>query len=295
MNSDVFMLQQKYTAGVEQALRRYMENAKIPETLQKCMAYSLLSGGKRLRPTLLLASCEMLGGTVADAMPFAAAIEMIHCYSLIHDDLPAMDNDDMRRGKPTCHKVFGEGMAILAGDGLLSYAVQIMADTCGSEEPGRLLAMRAVLLGAGVSGMVAGQCLDLENENNPKRDEATLLAIHAGKTGAMLTAAVTAGAYAANAKPEEVTALERFGRWYGLLFQITDDILDVEGDSALVGKTLGKDAAEGKLTYPLLYGLDASKRKAQEAAAKAQEAIAGFGAGAALLHAITVQTLTRNH
>ncbi|MDD3921363.1 MAG: polyprenyl synthetase family protein [Eubacteriales bacterium] len=295
MNSQLLEQQQAYIKAVNTALEIYMKRPGIPDRLRESMAYSLFAGGKRLRPVLLLACNQMLSGDMESAMPFACAIEMIHSYSLIHDDLPAMDNDDLRRGKPTNHKVFGEGMAVLAGDGLLSYAVQIMAEACAAGTRAQMLAMQAVLQGAGVTGMVAGQCLDLENERNPVQNEATLRAIHAGKTGAMLIAAVTAGAHTANANASQVTALARFGEQYGLLFQITDDILDVTGTAAQMGKTLGKDAASGKLTYPSLFGLNESKRKAVETAELAKASLEIFGQSAAFLHELVSDTLKRDY
>ena len=234
-----FLEQQKqYASLVDQALTVYLAAEDIPKQLLESMSYSVLAGGKRLRPTIALAVCEMLNGSMEDAMPFACALEMIHTYSLIHDDLPAMDNDDYRRGRLTNHKVFGEGQAILAGDALLSYAFELMLKeiaTCPG--PRLVLAAQAVAKGAGVTGMVAGQALDLQNEGSGRMDENTLLSIHRGKTAAMLLASVEAGAYCAGAGEDILAYLRDFGSHYGLLFQITDDILDITGDKGSMGKT----------------------------------------------------------
>ncbi len=255
------------------ALQAYMK-AEMPEELRKAMEYSLLAGGKRLRPMLCLSACEMAGGQLEAALPLACALEMIHTYSLIHDDLPCMDDDDFRRGRPSNHKVFGEANALLAGDGLLSIAAEIAR-------------------GAGVNGMVAGQWKDLANEKNPSADAATLTDIHTRKTGALITAAVLAGGLAGKADAAEMKALRAFGAHFGVLFQITDDLLDVEGDEKTVGKTLGKDAAHEKLTYPALYGVPASRRMAEEEARLAEDALAPFGERAAWFIELTEQTLTR--
>ncbi len=265
----------RYTALTESALTQYLDAPNIPQRLKDSMAYSLFAGGKRLRPCLALAACELLGGEDGQVLPLACALEMIHTYSLIHDDLPAMDNDDYRRGKLTNHKVFGEGPAILAGDGLLSYAIEIALSHCAAHDFAAHLvqATKAVFHGAGVTGMVAGQSLDLEAEKEHLCSEDLLQAIHRGKTAAMLIASVEAGGLCANGSQEALQALHSFGAYYGLLFQITDDILDVVGDAKQMGKTLGKDAANGKLTYPALYGLSVAREKAQQAAKAAKDAL----------------------
>ena len=277
------------------ALQAYMK-AEMPEELRKAMEYSLLAGGKRLRPMLCLSACEMTGGQLEAALPLACALEMIHTYSLIHDDLPCMDDDDFRRGRPSNHKVFGEANALLAGDGLLSFAFEVML----SEGPKHIAAApryyeaaAEIAHGAGVNGMVAGQWKDLANEKNPSADAATLTDIHARKTGALITAAVLAGGLAGRADAAEMEALRAFGAHFGVLFQITDDLLDVEGDEKTVGKTLGKDAAHEKLTYPALYGVPASRCMAEEEARLAKEALAPFGERAAWFIELTEQTLTR--
>lgn len=277
------------------ALQAYMK-AEMPEELRKAMEYSLLAGGKRLRPMLCLSACEMTGGQLEAALPLACALEMIHTYSLIHDDLPCMDDDDFRRGRPSNHKVFGEANALLAGDGLLSFAFEVML----SEGPKHITAApryyeaaAEIAHGAGVNGMVAGQWKDLANEKNPAADAATLTDIHTRKTGALITAAVLAGGLAGRADAAEMEALRAFGAHFGVLFQITDDLLDVEGDEKTVGKTLGKDAAHEKLTYPALYGVPASRRMAEEEARLAKEALAPFEERAAWFIELTEQTLTR--
>lgn len=287
----------RYGALIARTLEDYMRNPYIPAGLLKAMNYSLNNGGKRMRPCLTLAACEMLGGDAEDALPVACALEMIHSYSLIHDDLPAMDDDDFRRGKPSNHKVFGEGMAILAGDGLLSYAFEVMlcALALHSDNPGYLEAVRAVAGGAGVCGMVAGQAVDLEPENGQGALEDRLKYIHARKTGAIIKAAALAGAHIANADAKQMEAVSEFGSLYGLLFQITDDVLDVEGDFAGMGKTLGKDKEAHKLTYVNLYGLEAAKRMARETAQQAKAALAGFGASAGYFLELTDITLGRKH
>lgn len=290
-----FLEQQKqYAALVDEALSVYLAAEDIPKQLIESMSYSVFAGGKRLRPAITLAVCEMLNGSMEDTMPFACALEMIHTYSLIHDDLPAMDNDDYRRGKLTNHKVFGEGQAVLAGDALLSYAFESMLKIIARRPELKFaLAAQAVATGAGVRGMVAGQSLDLQNEGGGRMDEDTLLSIHRGKTSAMLLAAVEAGAHCAGAGEETLAYLREFGAHYGLLFQITDDILDITGDEGSMGKTLGKDEKTGKLTFPAVYGLDGAIVKAEEAAAKAHAALYPLGERAWFLKELVSYTLTR--
>lgn len=288
---------ERYRALVEGALGAYMGNSSIPARLLEAMAYSLQSGGKRLRPCLALAACEMLKGRAEDALPAACALEMIHTYSLIHDDLPAMDDDDYRRGRPSNHKVFGEGMAILAGDGLLSYAFEVMLEALArhGNDPGYLEAIRAVAAGAGVAGMVAGQTVDLESEGEAVMSAERLQYIHQRKTGAMIRAALLAGAHIAHGEERQLAALGEFGSLYGLLFQITDDVLDVEGSFEGMGKTLGKDQAAHKLTYVNLYGLQAAKEMAADTARRAKEALAIFGHSAEYFLELTDSTLSRDH
>ena len=243
----------------------------VVDPLKLSMRYSLLAGGKRLRPVLCLAANALRDGDIKEAMPLAVAVEMIHTYSLIHDDLPAMDNDQLRRGKPTNHVIFGEAMAILAGDGLLSYAMEKMMDNIGlypTKVVEHLKAINSIVHAAGIFGMVAGQCLDLEAEGRSIKKE-ELYAIHSRKTGALIKAPLLAGLYLCRPSGEEVKAIEAYGEELGLCFQIVDDILDVMGDQEKLGKSIGKDEKEDKLTYPKLYGVDKSKELAKEHGNKA--------------------------
>ncbi|HML48585.1 MAG TPA: polyprenyl synthetase family protein, partial [Clostridia bacterium] len=274
-----------YADQIEDALDALSADADIPQPLRDAMRYSLLSGGKRLRGVLLLAAAEMAEGPAQEALLPACALEMIHCYSLIHDDLPAMDDDDLRRGKPTNHKVFGEGMAVLAGDGLLSMAFETLLEN-GLRHPenglGHLRAIREIAKGAGVRGMVAGQCLDIAHDG--ARDPAELLLqIHLRKTGALLTAPVLAGLHLGGADARALEAGEAYGRALGLCFQIVDDLLDVEGDVGVLGKQTGMDAARGKLTWPGVYGVEASREEAVRLGKAAVAALEPFGPRAVFL------------
>jgi geranylgeranyl pyrophosphate synthase len=272
--------------AVEQALARLLRPA-APHLAAICdaMRYSLLAGGKRLRPVLTLTAAEAAAPGEVEAMrlamPAACAIEMIHTYSLVHDDLPAMDNDSLRRGKPTLHVVHGEGMAILAGDGLLAEAFALLArepEDAGRPEVAarKLETIRRIADAAGAAGMVGGQAIDLQAVGHGRGadafDAGALEDMHARKTGALIRAAAVSGAIMAGAPPACVDAIGRYASWLGLAFQIVDDVLDVEGEA--LGKTAGKDAAAGKPTYPALFGLDASRRMAQEAADSAVAALA---------------------
>ena len=264
-----------------------MEGA--PEPLKGAMRYSLLSGGKRLRGCLLLAACDLAGGNRDEAMPFACALEMIHAYSLIHDDLPAMDNDTMRRGKPTNHVVYGEAVAILAGDGLLTHAVEVMA---ASRHPLAFRALGEIVGAAGVQGMLAGQTLDVTLEGS-KPDMETVQRIHKGKTAALLTAPLTAGLILAGANEAEIQAGREYGYHLGMAFQIVDDLLDLEGDPALMGKTLGKDLEEGKITWPATVGIEQARKDAAWHIDQAVNALKCFGNKAEFLQALAVSTLNR--
>jgi geranylgeranyl diphosphate synthase type II len=257
-----------------------------PSAVADAMRYSLTAGGKRLRPILCLASAEAVGGRREDAMPVACAIELIHTYSLVHDDLPAMDNDTMRRGRPTLHVVAGEGMAILAGDGLLTEAFALMAREPRTGDPivvGRKLqVIDIVATAAGAVGMVGGQALDLASATPlagaaPTLDPQALQTMHAKKTGALIRAAAAAGATMGGGTGAQIDAFDRAAGHYGLAFQIVDDILDVQGESADLGKTAGKDAAAGKPTYPALYGLERSRQMAAECLEQAESALRGAG------------------
>lgn len=260
------------------------------ERLLAAMRYSLLAGGKRLRPLLFLAALESLGqaeASLAAYLPFACGIEMLHTYSLIHDDLPAMDDDDLRRGRPSCHKAFDEATAILAGDGLLTHCFcRLLAVDAPAERivrAGRYFAWQA-----GVGGMVAGQALDLAAENAATPlDLAGLRSIHASKTGALLEAAVVCGAILAGADERQQRALADFGRQFGLAFQITDDILDVVGEQSKLGKPVGSDAANHKTTYVSLFGLDGARQAAEKAQQGAQNALLALGERGELLAALT--------
>ena len=285
--------------NTEETLRAYKERLEAyldampisgaPDQLREAMRYSLLSGGKRLRGCLLLSACELAGGTAEEALPFAAALEMIHAYSLIHDDLPAMDNDTLRRGKPTNHVVFGEALAILAGDALLTHAVEVMAS---SGHPNAFPALGEIIRAAGVGGMLAGQTLDVTNEG-AEPDIRLVEEIHRGKTAALLTAPLTAGLILAGAEGALVEAGREYGFHLGMAFQIVDDLLDLEGDPALMGKTLGKDQAEGKLTWPACVGIEQAKKDAEKHIGQAVEALASFGEKAAFLQVLALSTLHR--
>lgn len=254
--------------------------------LREAMEYSLKVGGKRLRPSLLLAACEFAGGSLEEALPYALALEYIHTYSLIHDDLPAMDNDDLRRGKPTNHKVYGEAMAILAGDGLLSTAAETVTGEplkyAGDPEKmkGHIRAAHEIMSRAGSSGMVAGQTADVTGEN--KKATAELVRyIEEHKTGDLLTAPVRAGLMIAGADDDMLAAFSEFAMDTGIAFQILDDILDIEGDAELMGKTLGKDEDEGKCNYASVHGIDAAKEELHRLTGEAKEAISAYGPEAA--------------
>jgi geranylgeranyl diphosphate synthase type II len=247
------------------------------------MRYSVTAGGKRLRPILCLASAEAVGGDRSMAMPVACAIELIHTYSLVHDDLPAMDNDTMRRGRPTLHVVAGEGMAILAGDGLLTEAFAVMAATpAGADTTVHLRQLRVIGIvarAAGASGMVGGQALDLTGNGRGRDDEAAatsadqLALISSKKTGALIRASAVAGAIMGGASDHDVAVIDDAAAQFGLAFQIIDDILDVEGVASTLGKTIGKDAAAGKPTYPAIYGLDVARRMAGACLEKAERSL----------------------
>lgn len=258
-----------------------------PAIVADAMRYSVTAGGKRLRPILCLASAEAVGGERAAAMPAACAIEFIHTYSLIHDDLPAMDNDTMRRGQPTLHVVAGEGLAILAGDGLLTEAFAVMARAREGADPVTLArtlrVIGVVARAAGAIGMVGGQALDLAGGATKPTDQRSqmtadgLRAVHARKTGALIRAAAVAGAVLGGGADRDIAIIDTAATEFGLAFQIVDDILDVEGAAATLGKTTGKDAASGKPTYPALYGLDTARRMAAECLERAEQSLRSGG------------------
>lgn len=266
------------TQRADAALDRWVPaETEPPENIHRAMRYSLFAGGKRIRPALCITAAETVADDVPGVEDVAGTLEMIHTYSLIHDDLPALDNDDLRRGRPTCHKVFGEAMAILAGDALLTLAFQVLSrvEAIGSER--RIELVRELATSSGtVRGMIGGQVHDIEGEG--KAPTADLLErIHRAKTGALLRASVRMGAVCAGATPEQYAALSRYGEHVGLAFQIVDDVLDVEQPSEKLGKTAGKDAEQGKITFPAVYGLQRSHEMAAEQLACAHAAIASFG------------------
>ncbi|MGB2925795.1 MAG: geranylgeranyl pyrophosphate/diphosphate synthase/geranyltranstransferaseCrtE [Limnothrix sp.] len=279
---------------VEAALDESVAIAE-PVTIYEAMRYSLLAGGKRLRPILCLAACEMLGGTEAMAMHTACALEMIHTMSLIHDDLPAMDNDDLRRGKPTNHKVYGEDIAILAGDGLLSYAFEYVAKT--SNVPADRLLQVVIRLGqaVGAEGLVGGQVVDLQSEGKTDVSVETLNFIHTHKTGALLEVCVTSGAILAGAKPEEVAKLSKYAQNIGLAFQIVDDILDITATQEELGKTAGKDLDAQKVTYPSLWGVEKSRLEARKLVDEAIASLEIYGEGANPLKALAEYIVNRKN
>lgn len=271
-------IQKRYVDAVNGALMRYLSDGRIHPRLAGAMAYSVTAGGKRLRASLLLAACELAGGTVEKALPFAAALEMIHTYSLIHDDLPAMDDDCLRRGKPTNHVVFGEGMAILAGDGLLNYAMQVMLSAALEDESKNALrAAHEIAERAGVWGMIAGQAEDLCAEGK-EPEEKTLYYIHAHKTADMLLASLRSGGMLGGADEKLMDALTVYGEKLGLAFQIQDDLLDLFGTEASLGKSVGKDEKQKKLTFPALYGTERAQNMQERYCKEAAEALSGYDA-----------------
>jgi len=250
--------------------------------LYEAMRYMVLGGGKRLRPALVLLAAEACGGSAETAMPAACAVEMVHTYSLIHDDLPAMDDDDLRRGRPSCHKQFGEALAILAGDALLTEAFAVLARDVPDAATARRLSAE-LASAAGAVGMVGGQVADLEAERGGRRDEQILMVIHRRKTAALVTAAVVMGGIAAGASEHLQRSLRDYGGHLGLAFQIADDVLDASATTEDLGKTAGKDAAAGKLTYVTLYGLEAARRRARAEADRAVDALSPLARKADML------------
>ncbi len=270
-----------YSELTDKKLGELLSNESIPPILAESMAYSVFSGGKRLRPSLCMAACELCGGTMENALLPACAVELIHAYSLIHDDLPSMDNDDMRRGKPSNHIAFGEANAILAGDGLQALAFLALSDCTEAA------AIHAIAQGA--FEMVMGQSMDC----NACGGADSLATLQDYKTGALFRAAVRAGAACAHAGLQQTNALTEFANAYGMLFQITDDILDFEGSAETLGKTAGKDAASGKTTFVTVYGLDGAKTYAQTYARQARQAISGISREASLFTELIDFTLAR--
>lgn len=270
---------------IDAAMEEYLPREdRFPEIIFESMRYSVLGGGKRVRPILALAACDAVGGSMDAVMPTACAIEFIHAFSLIHDDLPSLDNDDLRRGKPTNHKVFGAAIAILAGDALLAFAFQTITDhTHGVPADVTLEVIRRI--SAGTGGMVVGQVVDMISEGKQVSAE-TMEFMHRNKTGELMEASVVCGGILGGGNPEQIEALKVYGQKIGLAFQIADDILDIEGDQAKIGKPVGSDLERQKSTYPSLFGLEKSKEMAHQAVGDAVNALRVFGSEADPLRAL---------
>lgn len=283
---------------IDDALERFLPGEdNYPTVIFQALRYSLLAGGKRIRPALCLATLEALGAEDLECsvLPVACALEMIHTYSLIHDDLPAMDNDDCRRGRPTSHRVFGEDIAILAGDALLTEAFGLLSspELRAAVAPDRILAViHEIATSAGYFGMIGGQVVDIRSEGTTV-DAETLYFIHTRKTGALIVASIRAGALLAGAGQETLTALSRYGQNIGLMFQIVDDILNVEGDRSTTGKSTGSDVSRGKVTFPSIFGLDGSREKAGVLVEQALDALSGFDDRAAPLRLLAQHIMKR--
>jgi len=282
---------------VEDALSRALPpESDWPATIHRAVRYSLFAGGKRVRPLLALAAGETVGGSAEDVLPLAVAAEMVHTYSLIHDDLPCMDNDDLRRGKPTSHKVFGEAVAVLAGDALLTRAFHVMAEVPPNGDAERLRRrLRAIaILGeaAGTSGLIGGQVEDMECEGRAV-DHAALERLHRAKTGALLTACVRGGAVLGGAGEDDLARLGRYGAAIGLAFQVVDDILDATESAEQLGKTAGKDHAAAKATYVRVHGMDGARRVAEDLLAQAEAALETLGPRADLLRELARKVVRR--
>jgi len=283
------------TALIDRALDRFLpkESAK-PPTIHKAMRYSLFAGGKRLRPVLALAAAEACGGTIENALPAACAVECIHTYSLIHDDLPCMDDDDLRRGRPTSHKVFGEGIAVLAGDALLTVAFEILAKSKPTKRHTTAEQISELAHAAGSRWLVGGQVADLEGEGRALKG-AELAYIHRCKTAALLTTSLRLGAMSANATDAQLRALTTSGQSVGLAFQIIDDILDVTQPTEKLGKSAGKDVAAQKATYPAIHGLEKSRTEAKRLTRAAHKALATLGKRGDTLRALADYLLAREY
>jgi geranylgeranyl diphosphate synthase type II len=282
---------------VDEALDRYLPKAKTrPATIHEAMRYSLFAGGKRLRPILCLAAAEACGGTVERALAPAAAVECLHTYTLVHDDLPCMDDDDLRRGMPTCHVKYGEGIAVLAGDALLTIAFEILAQTPPSARYGVGAYVTELAVASGSRHLIGGQVLDLEGEGSDVLlTPAQLRFLHESKTAALLTASIRLGGMTANATPAKLAALTDYGQALGLAFQVIDDILDVTQTSEKLGKSAGKDVAAAKSTYPALFGLEKSRKEAARLTKKAHDALKPFAKKGERLHEIADYLLDREY
>jgi geranylgeranyl diphosphate synthase, type II len=292
MNFDHYLKQQ--IAHVDAALDRWIPAETVaPATIHRAMRYSIFAGGKRIRPVLCLAAAEAISNRVADAADAACSLELIHTYSLIHDDLPALDNDDLRRGRPTNHVVFGEAMAILAGDSLLTLAFQVLSHLPQTNAETRLRLVQELSVACGtVDALIGGQVEDLEGEGKP-HDAALLERIHRGKTGALLRCSVRLGAILAGADQTQLNAITAYGEHIGLAFQIVDDLLDIEQSSEQLGKTAGKDQEQGKMTFPAVYGLETSRTMAADHLAAAHHALSIFGERGQHLHHLAALIVER--
>jgi len=280
---------------VDRALDRFLPKATVaPATIHRAMRYSLFAGGKRLRPILCLAAAEACGGKTSAALPAACAVECIHTYSLIHDDLPSMDNDDLRRGRPTCHKVFGDGIAILAGDALLTIAFEIATHAKPVSRYDLRDLFREITIAAGSRKLIAGQVADLEAEGR-RLNRAQVRSIHENKTAALLTTSVRLGAMSANATAKQLASITAFGRALGLAFQVIDDILDVTQTSEKLGKSAGKDLAAQKATYPAVIGLEKSRTEARRLTRQAHSALESLGERARVLRGLADYLLAREY
>jgi geranylgeranyl diphosphate synthase type II len=285
----------KKSQVVNDTLEQVLQNSQQDETIHQAMKYSLMAGGKRIRPALCLAASESVGGNPEDALPAACAMEMIHTYSLIHDDLPAMDDDELRRGKPTCHVAFGEATAILAGDALLTMAFEILASVPfenGDQAAKWLQVIRIIAIAAGARGMIQGQMLDIAAEGR-RLNVSDLESMHLLKTGALIEVSLQCGALLAGADQAQQGFLKTYARNIGLAFQVADDILNVEGNPALMGKAVGTDRLNQKSTYPSLLGLDASKLFAQKLIRQALQALEAFDNKAEPLRALATYIIER--
>jgi geranylgeranyl diphosphate synthase, type II len=280
---------------VDRSLDQFLPKANVrPRTIHKAMRYSVFAGGKRLRPILCLAAAECCGGSVEKALPLACAIECVHTYSLIHDDLPCMDDDDFRRGVPTSHKVFGDGIAVLAGDALLTFAFELVTLVPGWSRYSVSEIVGELAVAAGSQKLIAGQVVDLESEGK-KISLPLLKFIHESKTAALLTTSIRLGAMSANAAPAQLRNLSEFGQALGLAFQVIDDILDVTQTTEKLGKSAGKDVAAAKATFPAVVGLERSRRTAKRLTEKARTALHPFGKKAEILHGLADYLLKRDY
>lgn len=292
---DISLILKEKTELIEKNLLNYFpQKNNLQKNIYEAMGYSLFVGGKRVRPVLAVSVCEMLGGEAKDVMPFACALEMIHTYSLIHDDLPAMDNDDFRRGKPTNHKVYGEATAILAGDALLNCAFETALKFSEVSAETTLDCLNVLANAAGTEGMIGGQIIDLEHEN--KETNADVLEnMHLLKTGALISATAKMGAICADAPNADVFRMNEFAKCLGLAFQIKDDILDVEGNAEVLGKPIGSDAENKKTTYVTLYGLDEAKKMLMFYTQKAIELLEAYKERSEFLKEFALYLLKRNN